>query len=192
MRARAEAVADTRTGIVQAAKALHGRLGVIGTSWDDIAGHAGVSTATVYRHFPSLDELIPACARSVFDIIQPPTPEEGRRKFAALGTPAARLEQFVRDSCVCYEKGASWLHAAHRERDFVPALDKALTVIEGTVDVLVDAAFGGRLPETEHRLLFVMCDFPFWWSLRAAGLDPATTEEHIVRMVRAEVVRITG
>ena len=191
MTARAEGVADTRAGIVGAAKELHAEQGVIITSWEGIAERAGVSTATVYRHFPSLAELVPACARSVFDLIQPPTLEEGRRKFAELDTPADRLERLVRDSCVCYEKGASWLRAAHRERDFVPELDRALRVIEDTLGVLVDGAFGVPLTSDDQRILFVLCDFPFWWSLRAAGLDEQVVEEHIVRMVRAEVARIT-
>lgn len=191
MGARATAMAETTEAIVRAAKELHAANGVIITSWEQIAERAGVSTATVYRHFPSLSELIPACARSVFDLIQPPTLDEGRRKFAALHTTADRMEQLVRDSCRCYAKGAAWLHAAHRERDFVPELDRAMDVIEGALDVLVEAAFETSLAPDDHRLLHVLCDFPFWWSLTAAGLGHRTVEEHIVRLVRAEVTRIT-
>lgn len=192
MGVRAAGVAETRESIVDAAKELHAAQGVIITSWEDIADRAGVSTATVYRHFPSLAELVPACARSVFDVIEPPTLEEGRRKFAALDTAADRMEQLVRDSCACYGKGAAWLHAAHRERDFVPELDRALEVIESSLDVLVEAAFGAPLAEDEHGLLYVLCDFPLWWSLRASGLGPQAAEEHIVRLVRSQTLRMTS
>ncbi|HEX2850941.1 MAG TPA: TetR/AcrR family transcriptional regulator [Acidimicrobiales bacterium] len=190
MTARAAAVAETREGIVAAARAAHAERGVLATSWDDIAARAGVSTATVYRHFPSLRELIPACARSVFDVIQPPTVEEASATFAVLDRATDRLERLVRDSCHCYAEGRDWLHAAHRERDFVPELSDALDVIEGTLAVLVTAAAGRRLPKLDHRTLFVLCDFPFWWSLHNAGLSPRAVEETVVRLVHTEAARV--
>ena len=191
MSARAEAVAETRDRIVDAAKALHSERGVGPTGWDDIAERAGVSTATVYRHFPSLAELIPACARSVFDIIEPPALEEAGRKFSA-GAAEDRLEEFVRASCVCYGKGRGWLHAAHRERDFVPELDAALRILDESLEVLVAAAADRRLSRVELRSLFALCDFPFWWSLTAGGLSDAETEEEIVRLVRMRVRASSG
>ncbi|MPZ71805.1 MAG: TetR family transcriptional regulator [Nitriliruptorales bacterium] len=184
MAARAEAVADTRHRIVEAAKALHAQQGVVRTSWDDIAERAGVSTATTYRHFPSLAELIPACARSVFDIIEPPGLEEAELQFPSDGSPADRLEHLVRASCVCYAKGRGWLHAAHRERDFVAELDAAVGILDESLKVLVAAAAHRELPRAQLGLLFALCDFPFWWSLRAAGLTDAEAEEQIVRLVR--------
>lgn len=192
MGARAEAVAGTRAQIIDAAKELHAEFGVVITSWDQIAERAGVATATVYRHFPTLAELIPACARSVFDIIQPPTLDEAAGKFAALGSPAARLEQLVRDSCACYGKGAAWLHAAYRERDFVPALDDALRVIEGSLAVLVDAASGAPLDRRDHDLLCVLCGFPMWWALAARGREHDSIAAELVRLVHTVSARITG
>lgn len=187
MGARAEAVADTRDRIIVAAKVLHAKRGVVTTSWEDIAEQAGVAMATVYRHFPSLDELVPACARSVFDIIQPPTLAEAAEKFESLGTPADRFEFFVRESCSCYAKGVGWLHAAHRERDFVPALDSALRVLEDSLEVLVQAAAGRRLSPLDLRALFVLCDFPLWWELTSSGLSAREVEEELVSLVRTRV-----
>src|SRR5687768_1290265 len=122
MNARAEATAATRTQIVEAAKALHAEVGVRATSWEQIAERAGVALATVYRHFPTLAALVPACARSVFDVIRPPTLEEASIKFAALDYPHERLALLVRRSVNCYVLGQGWLQAAYRERDFVPEL----------------------------------------------------------------------
>lgn len=192
MDARAEAVAETRDSIVSAAKQLHAAQGVQVTSWDEIAALAGVSTSTVYRHFPSLDDLVPACARSVFDIIQPPTVEDARVMFAGKHDPADRLEQLVRDSCACYAKGRGWLRAAHRERDLVPELDTALRVIEDSLVVLVEAAADRRLSSSQHQLLFVLSDFPLWWSLTHRGLGPVEAEDQVVRLVRTEAARIAG
>jgi AcrR family transcriptional regulator len=187
MGARADTVNQTRQAIVEAARSLHSERGLAATGWDDIAERAGVSTATVYRHFPSLAELVPACARTVFDIIKPPTVAEASATFATLSAPADRFEQLVRYSCHCYEAGAPWLHAAHRERDFVPELDQALRVIEDTLGVLVTAAAGRRLARDEHRALFVLCDFPIWWSFTQGGLGRAAVTDLLARLVRTEV-----
>lgn len=192
MDARAEALAETRARIVDAAKALHAERGVVITSWDDIGEQAGVSTSTVYRHFSSLSQLVPACARSVFDIIRPPTVDDAKVMFAGRNSPADRLEQLVRDSCACYRKGRGWLHAAHRERDFVPELDAALRVIEDSLDVLIEAAADRPLTAAQRQLLFVLCDFPFWWLLTDRGLGAEDAEDHIVRLVRTEAARIAG
>jgi AcrR family transcriptional regulator len=190
MGARADAVARTRAAIVNAARDLHAERGLTATSWEDIAERAGVSTVTVYRHFPSLGELVRACARTVFDLIQPLTLEQASTTFGALERAGDRFEHLARHSAHCYSAGADWLHAAHRERDFVPELDAALEVIDASLQALVTAAAGRRLTTTDHAVLFVLCDFPMWWSLRAAGRSTRAAEEAMVRLVRAEVARI--
>lgn len=190
MAARADAVARTREVIVDAARDLHAERGLSATSWEDIAERAGVSTATVYRHFPSLAELVPACARTVFDLIQPLTPEQASARFDTLERASDRFEQLVRYSAHCYEAGAGWLHAAHRERDFVPELDAALAVIEGSLRALVTGAARRRLAKADHGVLFVLCDFPMWWSLGAAGLPARAVQDAMVRLVHTEVARI--
>lgn len=189
MAARAGAIGETRRRIVEAAKVLHADQGVVATSWEDIAAGAGLSTATVYRHFPGLAELIPACAQSVFDLIKPPTAGEAAVRFSALGSAAKRLEHLVRESCRCYREGEGWLHAAHRERDFVPSLDQALVVIEDSLEVLVAAAVGEKVSPKDHSELVVLCDFPFWKSLIDSGLRYHDAEVLIVRLVTTEAAR---
>ena len=190
MGARAEAAAKTRAAIIQAARQLHAERGLVATSWDDIADRAGVSKATVYRHFPSLAELVPACAQTVFALIQPLTPEQAAGAFASMDRAADRFEHIARSSAHCYQAGADWLHAAHRERDFVPELETAMGVIEDSLRQLITTAAGRRLTKAEHAELFVLCDFPFWWSLNSSGLSDRATEEAMVRLVHAEVDRI--
>ena len=56
---RKAAVEETRQRILEATLALHSEKGIFGTSWQDIAHRADVSVGTVYKHFPSLDELVP-------------------------------------------------------------------------------------------------------------------------------------
>src|SRR5579872_733680 len=118
--ARAAHAEATRRRIVDAAVGLHARRGALRTSWDDLATAAGVNRATVYRHFPTLDVLVPACARVAFEAIDLPEREQLAEGFARLGT-RARFRKLVVDSCACYERGADWLRAARREADLVPA-----------------------------------------------------------------------
>ena len=184
MGTRAENIAATRNAIVHAAMTLHERQGFQATSWDEIAMEAGVSSATVYRHFPSPAELIPACANTVFDVIQPPTVEQVAPKFAAHDDPAVRLEQLVRDTVHCFAQGEGWLHAAYRERDFIPSLADALEVIEGTLRILVRAAAGTPLSKREEAEIFVLCNFPFWKQLVDNGLGPRQSADTMVRLVQ--------
>ncbi|WP_230329938.1 TetR/AcrR family transcriptional regulator [Nocardia aurantiaca] len=190
MGARADAVQQTRDRIVAAAMALHAERGVQATGWDDIAAAAGVSAATVYRHFGSLDELIPACAQTVFAIIVPPTLEEARRQFATMDDLTDRFEHLARESAHCYQRGEQWLHAAYRERDFIPALAAALAVIEDTLKVLVNAAADRRLTKAQNSELFVLCNFPLWKQLVDSGLGYANAEAACIGLVRDAVSRI--
>jgi len=190
MSARQEAAGETRSRIVESAMRLHALQGVLSTSWNEIAEDARVSTATVYRHFPSLAELVPACARVVFDIIQTPTVEEASVQFANLSGPGERLEYLAAASCHCYRRGEQWLHAAYRERDFVPELDQAVRLIQDTLQVLVRAAVGRPLRRPEASTLFVLNDFPFWKSLVDAGHTYRTAEAAVVAAVHAESNRL--
>ena len=69
MSLRSAAVAQTRRRIIDATRALHTERGIAATSWDDIAARAGVGVGTVYRHFPTLDELVPACSAVSQEIV---------------------------------------------------------------------------------------------------------------------------
>jgi len=183
MGARADAVAETKTRIVAAAMELHAKRGVQGTRWEEIAEQAGISLATMYRHFPSLKELVPACARTVFDLIAPLTVEQATAKYAKLDDTADRLAFLVRANVHCYGRGENWLHAAYRERDFIPELDAALRIIQDSLRALTEAATQRRLGKAEQATLFTLLDFPFYKSLRSAGLDPRAAEKVIARLV---------
>jgi AcrR family transcriptional regulator len=183
MGARADAVAETKTRIVAAAMDLHAKRGIQATRWEEIAEQAGVSVATMYRHFPSLKELVPACARTVFDLIAPLTVEQAMAKYARLDDPGERLAFLVHANVHCYGRGEDWLHAAYRERDFIPELDSALRIIQDSCRALALAAAKRRLGKVEEATLFTLLDFPFYKSLRSAGLDPRAAEKVLTQLV---------
>src|SRR3954468_18888239 len=88
---RAAAAEATRRRIVDAAHQLHVEQGVAATSWDDIAERAGVGVGTVYRHFPSLDELGPACGAVVSEVIALPAADAIAAAFDGADDPVETL-----------------------------------------------------------------------------------------------------
>lgn len=188
MAARTRAVEETRSRIVGAAMELHSEQGALATNWEEIARRAGVAPATVYRHFPSLDELIPACARTVFDAIGVITEEQVGQIFAGATTPWQRLERYIRGTCDCYARGDGWLHAARREADLVPAMNRAVEVQEKSNEVMVRAAFAGyQVNEEAIPVLKALIDFPFWRSLTRGGMTNPQAVEVICGLVAAEL-----
>ena len=188
MGARADAAAHTRRRIVDTAMAVQAEEGAA-ASWDAIALRAGVSTATVYRHFRSLDELVPACMETIWDREQlDPSPAAARRVFEGLDRPSERFERLVRASCHCYAKAPGWLAVVRAERAAHPALQRAIARQQTAVRRLVDAALGAAQANTSlKRTLRALVDLPFWQSLVDTGMAPGAATDVVVRMVRAEL-----
>ena len=190
MRNREESFAQTNGRIVEAAKALHAQRGVLGTSWQDIAEQAGVSPVTVYRHFRSLSELIPACARSFVDSVAPLSEADARAAFAALESPFERLEMLIRDDCACYERGREWFHAAMRESDLVPELGAVVSAQQATLATLIRAALEELDPPAEVvSALQAVIDFPFWRALVQAGVAEEAAPRVMLDVCRALLTR---
>jgi len=167
---RAVGVDKTRDQIIRAAVAIQAKQGIAGTSWESIGAGAHVSTATVYRHFPSLDSLIPACAQATFAAgARLPTAPEIGKLFAGLSTARERLRTLVVESCRCYGRGEGWLDACRREARNLPALAAAVRTQDRALEVLVEAAAGPRLTRQRAVVLKTLIDFPFWKSLVDAG-----------------------
>src|SRR6187200_1230029 len=60
--ARAAEMERTRKRITKAAIELHGTVGPAATTMSAVAQMAGVTRATLYRHFPTEDALLSACS----------------------------------------------------------------------------------------------------------------------------------
>jgi len=178
----------TRDRIVHAAVRLHGEVGVRQTSWEAIGKRAGVSTATVYRHFPTLASLIPACAQAAFAAgAQLPTPAQLAGLFQGLTTATERLERVIAESCRCYERGEGWLDASRKEAAGVPALADAVRTQDRALDAIIAAAIGSRAARPKKAALKALLDFPFWKSLIDAGVPrakaPAVIADLALRVV---------
>ena len=174
MSKRAAAVARTRQRIVNATLELHGEQGIAATSWDEIAARAGVGVGTVYRHFPSLDELIPACGEITMQLVALPDAATVPALFKHATETAERIELLVREAFAIYERAAPVLRAIRREADVHPRVAQDRHELEASLSALVDTALGPLDTTQQDRALArALVDLNTWEALRDQGLGPA-------------------
>jgi AcrR family transcriptional regulator len=182
MTRRASAVAQTRRRIVDATRELHTEQGIAATSWDDIAARAGVGVGTVYRHFRSLDELIPACGEVSMRVIALPDPDDAPSLFDGADDTAERIERLVREVFAVYERGAPQLWAMRNEPQAHRGVAESGAHVEASLTALVDAAAA-----TDRRIVRAMIDLGTWQALRDQGLEPAEAVAAVTEMLAARL-----
>ena len=136
---RKAAAEETRQRILEATLALHSEKGIFGTSWKDIAERADVSVNTVYKHFPSLDELVPACGELMYAITRPPSLEDAPRIFAGASSLEERLERLIEELFGFYERGAPYIETDFQERR-LPEVQEWEAYMRATIAGLVREA----------------------------------------------------
>jgi AcrR family transcriptional regulator len=164
---RADSVEKTRRRITEAVVQLHREKGVTATTYDDIARRADVAPATVYRHFPTVDDLIPACGARILEITAPPGPGIFERR----GTPAEMLRTLVDELFGYWGRADSWLSVGRCEAAKVPALAAGLRDWDVVLRALIVPALGERADDHTVNLVKAMTDFYTWKALAAAGLE---------------------
>jgi AcrR family transcriptional regulator len=184
MTRRASAVAQTRRRIIEATRELHGEQGIAATSWDDIAARAGVGVGTVYRHFPSLDELVPACGEITMQVLAAPDPRDVPALFDGAAAPAERIERLVREAFSIYERGAPQLRAIRNEPGVHPSVAEAGERLEASLGALIDAA---RITRGERAVVRAMIDLGTWQALRDQGLGPAEAVQAVSELLAARM-----
>jgi AcrR family transcriptional regulator len=185
MKRRAEALESTRNQIVWATMQLHAEKGAAATSQADIAARAGVSPATVYRHFPTLGSLVRACGSQIWMAVSPPRPEDAGRLFDGLGTTQERLDKFVEEVSAFY--GRAWLplRNARQERSRVPELDEDMLWIEAGLEALAREALALEgAGEPRVQVLLALTDFGVWQSLRNHGIAADAVPKMLLDLVR--------
>lgn len=189
MSKRAAAVAQTRKRIVEATRELHSEQGIAATRWDDIAARAGVGVGTVYRHFPSLDELIPACGEITVQVISPPDPSTVAALFAHAASPAERIEQLVREAFAIYERGAPQLRAIRRESDVHPRVAQDGAALEASLSALVDTALEPLdITQQDRAVARALVDLNTWEALRDQGLRPPEIAAAVSEMLTGRLM----
>ena len=147
---RRAAVEETRQRILEAALALHSEKGIFGTSWQDIANRADVSVGTVYKHFPSLDELVPACGELMYAITRPPSLDDAPQIFAEANSLEERLGRLIEELFAFYERGAPYIETDFQERRLAAVVEWE-THMRSTIAGLVCEALVSAEPD-EHTV----------------------------------------
>jgi AcrR family transcriptional regulator len=171
MTKRAAAVEETRRRIVEATMDLHTSRGILATSWEEIARRAEVAPATVYRHFPTLEQLLPACGELSMRRLALPSDEEIAERFRGARSRRERLRRLVDELFALYERGGDVLRVVRRERSLLPPLQRDHERIEERLDALTAAAlepFG--VGDREIAVVRALTDYDVWASLRERGI----------------------
>ncbi|MEA2636671.1 MAG: hypothetical protein QOJ33_2431 [Chloroflexota bacterium] len=168
---RATASEATRQRVLEAAVALHGERGAASTRWADIAERADVALGTVYRYFPSYDELIPACTGFGLTMLRPPTPEI----FGRATSVGGRVTALVDESFSFWERAYPWMRHRECDRRAIPAVQAFHRRQEARFEGLVRAALG---PLARRRRVLdatvSLSDYSSWAAFHDRGV--ATTE----------------
>ena len=178
MSRRAVARKETRRRIVEATVKLHGEKGIFGTSWRDIATAADVSVATVYSHFPSLDQLLPACGQHVMEYARPPALDAAGEVFGDADDLRERLIRIAHELFGFYERGGPHLEIDARERELagVREWEESQRAI---VLAFVREALAQRADARKVRLVSAFFDLPTYKALRTRGASPNKAAETV-------------
>jgi len=175
---RAEQVDDTRRRIVEAAVALHGSVGPVRTSVVGIAQLAGVTRATVYRHFPDEPALFEACSAHWFAQQVAPDPSA----WARVTDPIERTRVALTDLYRFYRAGEPMLTRIRRDISSVP--DNIRLRIDTTDEQFQGALLAGFRPRKDsHVLRAVIAHATSFWTWRSLCVDQGLTDAEAVTLM---------
>lgn len=176
---RAAAAEETRRRILEASLKLHAEKGFAATSWQDIAREADVAVGTVYFHFPTPDELVPACSALGMRLMPMPTPEI----FAGVRSRRGRLERLVAELTAFYAKVAAPMAHTFAERGTVAAVGRLADDIQAQLRSLVAEALGPDADQHARTLTESLLDFRVWQAMHERQLSPDDINTTLTRAI---------
>jgi AcrR family transcriptional regulator len=178
MTRRAEQVDDTRQRIIAATVDLHGSVGPADTSVAAIAAAAGVTRATVYRHFPDETALFSACSAHWQAGQQLPDPSA----WGAIADPKRRLRAGLADVYRFYRDGAPMLFRVYRDIAAMPeAIRASLHERDRRLRELFAAAF--PLPQRSPALLAALGHAVSFWTWHSLCVEQALDNAAAVELM---------
>ena len=188
MESRRAASQQMRRKIVEATMHLHNEQGILATSWEDIARKADVAVATVYRYFPTINELVEGCGALVMETIRPPPPDAAPALFDGSASLDDRVGRLVNEFCAFYERAVKPFVAVLRDYDKVPRLRGFVEHHRGTLGTYVRAALApfAHGPD-DPAVVSALLDFPMWKSLIDHGLTPQQARDTLAALLRCRL-----
>jgi AcrR family transcriptional regulator len=190
LKKRAEGMTDTRRRITEAAVELHGTVGPARTTVSAVAERAGVQRHTVYRHFPTEEDLFGACSARFAELHPLPAIESWRGK----ADPAVRLETALTELYEHYAETAQMLANVFRDAELVASLPKTMAPFERHLDEMVSlltsgwGARGGRRSLLKAAVRHAI-DFRTWESLVKRGGISSSQGARLMRALVEDAVR---
>lgn len=172
---------------MEATAKLHGERGVFGTSWRDIAAEADVSVATVYSHFPSLDQLLPACDQLVMERARSPSREAASEVVGDAGDLRERLVRVARELFGFYQRGGPHLEVDARERELPGDARVGGVSARHRARLRPRGARGARRRAQGARRQRL--DLPTYRALRIRGVSPRRAAEAVAEVAACLVER---
>jgi AcrR family transcriptional regulator len=186
MRRRAELVDQTRLRITEAAVRLHTSVGPSATSMSAVADEAGVTRLTLYRHFPSKDELFVACMGHWRGLHPPPDPERWR----SIPTLEARVRRALAEIYGWYAENGDDLYPIYRDAAHTPASNRRAR--QATNDRMADAILGDAGPgAAARRLRAAIGHVVGFWTWRSLVVDQRLSTRDAIAMAAEFVISAT-
>jgi AcrR family transcriptional regulator len=171
----------TRERITHAAVELHRTIGPAATTMSAVAQLAGVTRATLYRHFPNETALFTACSSDWLAANPRPDPAG----WVAIDDPVRRLGAALAELYAYYRSTEQMRSNLLRDIDVIPEKFRPGIVAFPLTTVQVLEAGWPEQPESRlrHAAIGHAVGFETWRSLAREGLTDAEAAELMVRFV---------
>ena len=182
LKRRAEAQAETRGRIIEAAVGLHGELGPALTSMSAVAERAGVQRNTLYAHFPDERSLLLACSAASLD--RDPLPDA--EAWRAIADRRARLATGLAAIYAWYARNAQLAGCVLRDAELHPLVAEIVALRYGPSVAAFESVLGEGMAPAQRAVLRVAIGYFTWRNLvRGSGLTAAQAVDAMVEAVAA-------
>lgn len=177
LKKRAEAQAETRRRIVEAAIKLHSTKGPARTTYSEVAQLAGVQRATLYKHFPSERDLGLACSGLYMERNPAPDPS-GWRELRG----EERLRRGLTELYEFYERNQGIFGRLMADFEAHELTRELFEVRFGEHLMRMRSALAGALPRGKkaQAMLDLALSFGTWRQLSQSGLSAASAADAMV------------
>jgi AcrR family transcriptional regulator len=180
LRARADAMDRTRARITQAAIELHGSIGPAATTMSAVAERAGVTRATLYRHFPNEEILFRACSAEWRSANPSPDPA----RWATIPDPYQRLATALPALYGWYRSSEAMRANLLRDLAVLPAaIRNGIEAYPRTVAEVLDTGWPRR-SRLRRAAIGHGVAFQTWQSLAHQGLTDSEAAQLIIGLIK--------